>query len=120
MIGSGDVLLSVVPDCAVREGVANAEQSKALGHLLIIEKGLIGLVHFPGQQLASAGAAGARPTGIGKIDALLFCRIEDVGIIGAGKRFAALEGDRVASHWADSKTIHPEVIPLLLAVPRTT
>lgn len=69
---SGNVLLSVVPNRAVREVVANAEQSKALGHLLIIEKGLIGLVHFPGQQLASAGAAGARPTGIGKIDALLY------------------------------------------------
>ena len=52
--------------------------------------------------------------------ALVFCGIKDVGVIGASKGFPAVEGDRVAGHLADSKKFHPEVIALLLAMPRTT
>ena len=49
------MLLSIGLDHAISRGIAHAKQSKALAHLLIIQKALIGLIDRTTDQLPGTG-----------------------------------------------------------------
>lgn len=66
---SVQVLLLVGSDGAVGGGVSHTRQHKAVGDLVVVQEGLVGLVHISGIQLARAGGAGARTAGVGQVNA---------------------------------------------------
>ena len=83
---------------AVSQGIADAQQGKSIGDLVVVEETLIGLIHTAGQDLAGAGAAGTGAAGIGQIDALFLRGVKDVGVIGAAEAGAVFDRDGVAGH----------------------
>lgn len=104
--GSGDVVFDLRSNGAITLGVAHAEQGVALLDLLIIQKGLIRLIHTAGEHQSRAGAAGPSPAGIGQIHSLLLGGIENVGIVPAGEALSRFDGDGVSRH---SQAINSDV-----------
>ena len=90
-----EVVLGVGLDAAVAGGIADAEQSKTLTDLIVVEEALIGLVNGTTQQLASAGGAGTSTAGVRQIYASFFSGIEDVDVVGALERRTAFNADLV-------------------------
>ena len=62
-MASEELLFHPGPNGAIRLGIAHAEQGVALTHLVVVEEGLIGLIHTAARQLRGTGAAGAAQQG---------------------------------------------------------
>ena len=56
---------TITPHRAVRGGVGHAGQHEAVGHLRVVQEGLVALVDGAGHDLARARRAGARAAGVG-------------------------------------------------------
>lgn len=91
---NSEVVFHFCLDQAIAGGVADAEQCKAFGNLIIIEKALIRLINTATENLSSTGAAGSSTAGIGKINPLCFGGIKYVGVRPAGEAGATLDLDR--------------------------
>jgi hypothetical protein len=90
-------------DGAIRCGEGHAGEHEAGRDLVLIEEGLILLVHGATDQLAGTGGTGASAARDGQINVLLRCRIKDRLVIGAVdgavQAFVGIdEGDLVGGH----------------------
>ena len=68
-------------DRAVAGGVRHARQHEALGDLVVVEEGLVGLVDATRDDLAGARRASSGTARVREVDAGLFCGVEDVGVV---------------------------------------
>ena len=76
-------LLGMGFDGAIRGGEGHAGEHEPGRHLVLIEEGLILLVHGSTDQLAGARRTGASAAGHRQINVLIRCRIKDRLVIGA-------------------------------------
>ena len=78
---SVELLLLVGHDRAVGRRVRHARQHEALGDLVVVEEGLVGLVSAARDDLARARGAGPGAARVGEVDAGLLCGVQDVGVV---------------------------------------
>lgn len=73
-----EVVLGVGLDGAVRSGVGHAGEGEASRELVIVEEGLLRVVHLAGLDLARAGGARARAARVREVNARLLRAVQDV------------------------------------------
>ena len=69
-------------DGAVGGGIGDAGQHETSFDLIVVQEALVGLINGASGDLAGAGGTSASATGVRQVDALLFCCVEDVLVVG--------------------------------------
>jgi len=98
---SVQLLLLVGLDRAVGRRVGDAGEDKALASLVVVKEGLVALVDGAGEDDARAGGAGARPAGVGQVDAGLLGGVQDVDVVCAWKRKRGAGGESEEACWLE-------------------
>ena len=80
ILNLGKIVFDVATNRAIAQWIADTQEGIALVDLVIIQKGLVVLIHRPADQLSCARAAGPCFAGIGQINSLLFGSVKDGGV----------------------------------------
>lgn len=78
-----ELVLHVDGDGAVSLGVGDAGEDESVGHLVVVEEGLLGLVDLSVDHLSGARRAGSGAAAVGEVDAGLLGGVDDEHVIGA-------------------------------------
>lgn len=103
--GASELLFHLWLDAAVGGGITDAQQRESRCDLVVVQEALVGLINAARDDAAGAGAASSGAAGEGQVDAVLFGRIENVGVVGAAEAAAVFQGDREGGHGETSETL---------------
>ena len=76
------LFFSVGTDGAVGCGICDAGQHETSFNLIVVQEALVGLINGASSDLAGTGGTSASAAGVRQVDALLFCCVEDVLVVG--------------------------------------